>query len=291
VNCLSLGTRTQQLEENNGKVVMHKDKKYYYQCLVCSMMFTGWTPPIGKWKVETCVKRHSEVIDLSSGMECPVPGCPSPSVAKRGLINVHIQEHHPDLGKVCCCQCSELVDSTPQDYLRGHFLKLHHTAQTKRVQCPQCGKVLTSKGLKDHIQHIHEKDKAKFVCPVCADTFPSLVKLSAHNLRTHAPKNLACLHCDKSFQNDKAVWERHLVTHTNLKPFKCALCPYDSNRKGNIHVHVKNTHHRAYDKELIVVDQTLRKKLNDIIRADIEVIRANANLESRIKNKYKETSA
>ena len=38
VNCLSLGSGTQKLEEKNGKVVMHKDKKYYYQCLVCTMV-------------------------------------------------------------------------------------------------------------------------------------------------------------------------------------------------------------------------------------------------------------
>ena len=154
--------------------------------------------------------------------------------------------------------------------------------------CPQCGKQLrNASSLKQHIENIHEADKKKVVCGACGETFPSSVKLGKHMLSVHAPKNLKCLYCDKQFQNEKPVWERHLVTHYNLKPFKCSMCNYDSNRKGNIHVHVKNSHHKAYDPSYIIIDQDMRKKLNDTIRADLEKIRANANVESRSANKYK----
>ena len=81
------------------------------------MMLTGWTPQVGRWKAESCVKTHieqhnKEGIDLMGGVDCPFPGCPAPSVKVRGLINRHFSQHHS--GKVCCTQCLEVVDAQPQ---------------------------------------------------------------------------------------------------------------------------------------------------------------------------------
>ena len=50
-----------------------------------------------------------------------------------------------------------------------------------------------------------------------------------------------CQVCSRVF-NDKTNLKRHLMVHTQEKPFNCHLCSYRSSRKSNLYRHLISKH-------------------------------------------------
>lgn len=60
-----------------------------------------------------------------------------------------------------------------------------------------------------------------------------------------------CPYCPKVFESGtwKQKLERHILTHTGVKPFQCPHCQHRSNRKDNLRYHVVLMHSRSLDGE------------------------------------------
>ncbi|XP_063595648.1 zinc finger protein 513-like [Penaeus indicus] len=65
-----------------------------------------------------------------------------------------------------------------------------------------------------------------------------------HAVPGAALDQLACSVCGRAFngRNRRQDLERHVLTHTGVKPFQCPHCPHRTNRIGNLKTHVFTVH-------------------------------------------------
>merc|ERR1719322_2239359 len=183
-------------------------------------------------------------------------------------------EVHADKNQVCCCECLQLFENE-DGLLRKHILKNHHSAHPLTHLCTLCGNSFYSAhALRSHIASIHDKSKAH-VCPECGKSFPTKPKIDRHLKQAHSPRVMKCLHCPKTFclgNTEKMV--RHLMIHTGMKPFGCYHCNYSSERKSNVSLHVKKTHHKDWENADIVTDDKLWNDMVKIAYSEVKEIKA-----------------
>ncbi|KAK8749271.1 hypothetical protein OTU49_015765, partial [Cherax quadricarinatus] len=58
---------------------------------------------------------------------------------------------------------------------------------------------------------------------------------------------LACEICGKVFsgKNQRQLLRRHSLIHTGVKPHACRNCPYRTNQKCNLNMHIATVHRAA----------------------------------------------
>ena len=178
---------------------------------------------------------------------CPVDGvtlddkkmyqCTQCSVtAIRSQMIRHITKVHLKTKSFCCNKC-------PSKYgyfgsFKDHYIS-QHTSLT--YKCPQenCNEMFTKRDtLNRHILMDHKRQgKHLYLCKGCGKTF----KL-AHHARRHElyhrkeDRKHNCGFCGKLFTTKQDL-ERHFLTHTGIKPYKCSQCTYSAVRKFNLILH------------------------------------------------------
>ena len=94
--------------------------------------------------------------------------CGKSFVAKMKL-ELHIKAIHDKIKDQFCDQCN-YATSYP-DELRKHKNTIHSKDRGDGFECPECGKMLTSKRyLQYHVRHVHQKVKDAS-CLLCPRTF------------------------------------------------------------------------------------------------------------------------
>ncbi|XP_069994195.1 transcription factor Sp8 [Penaeus vannamei] len=81
------------------------------------------------------------------------------------------------------------------------------------------------------------------------EALPALLAAPGHRRHPHAVPGaaldqLTCSVCGRGFngRNRRQDLERHVLTHTGVKPFQCPHCPHRTNRIGNLKTHVFTVH-------------------------------------------------
>jgi len=191
------------------------------------------------------MKAHEDKIDINAPMLCPV--C-SIEVESRKLLNPHIKEHHPEKGG-CCIECEEFMSV---NFLKSHLSRKHHHAPEREGQlCPICGKkCYYTADLEIHIavQHMGlalerpPKDEGEVMCHECGKVFSHRYRLKQHLSTTHnKSRDHPCPFCAKVFCL-KHQLTKHLLTHADVKPFKCKYCDYQNVRKYRVTKHCQKQH-------------------------------------------------
>ncbi|XP_018027618.1 zinc finger protein 91 isoform X2 [Hyalella azteca] len=152
-----------------------------------------------------------------------------------------LKEHslsHTQEKVVACPNCGSMFSCKAR--FHDHLLKqISH--QDMRYQCSCCGrKYPTERLLRDHVrQHINH-----YKCPHCEMTCASQSNLDTHILYRHSSrKPHPCAHCNKAFKQLEDL-ERHLISHTENKLFKCDYpdCDYCCKCSATLDLHIKKKH-------------------------------------------------
>lgn len=82
--------------------------------------------------------------------------------------------------------------------------------------------------------------------------------------------NLKCPHCEKTFVSKESA-RPHLEGHTGIKPFKCKLCDYTSNKIYNVNViHFPKSHGRKGLDSDVITDEVQKNNLRETVMKDCE---------------------
>ena len=162
-------------------------------------------------------------------------------------------------GRVICTICDQDFSDLPS--MRRHRL-IH--SEDKPYQCDYCDKSFRRKdNLREH-RNIHTQENV-YKCERCGKTFPRKYTHKVHMSRfcgkppghavsesetwsspekaTSANRGLVakcsepCQICFKTFR-DASTLKRHLLTHSDERPFKCAECDKAFRRKDHLQEHV-----------------------------------------------------
>lgn len=161
-------------------------------------------------------------------------------------------------GRVLCPDCDQTFSDVPS--MRRHRL-IH--SDDKPFQCDFCDKSFRRKdNLREH-RNIHTQENV-YKCKRCGKTFPRKYTHKVHMSRfcgrpSHTTtENLAeslqgggkpragmgasktsepCLLCFKTFR-DASTLKRHLLTHSDERPYKCNECDKAFRRKDHLQEHV-----------------------------------------------------
>ena len=167
---------------------------------------------------------------------CSVCGKILPSLSK---LKYHMTYHSDDrIHK--CDECEKSFKT--RDVLTKH-LRTHKS--TRHYYCETCGAGFDQSGALQRHLLVHT-DIKPHQCTVCGIEYRSIASLKAHKLRANHysdddKKTVPAITCDTCGKEFLARYEykRHLVTHTDEKPFTCNLCFKSFNDKSNLRQHSK----------------------------------------------------
>ncbi|KFM70436.1 Zinc finger protein 26, partial [Stegodyphus mimosarum] len=150
------------------------------------------------------------------------------------VVSRHILSH-TNAELVCCDDCGGEFPNVA--VLEQHERK--HDRKNK-YKCNYCVETFRrhwkfTKHLKTH------EGPHPYECRICLDSFKTETYFRVH-LKTHKkvePKSFVCNNCKKKFSH-LALLNRHLLTHSSIKPYPCVLCDKTFPDVATRSRHVKN---------------------------------------------------
>lgn len=218
-------------EAASHKKNFHLDDKQF-KCLLCEKYFAR------EVYLEKHLKRHSTTSIVIKNMDS----------------DANLQDHKPNLtGKSADSQAPVIqANHSPQSNGTNGTQKLiksskaqakplnrksHISEKGIRFECQLCEKTFGRK--RDAVRHeqVIHFGKKRFKCSFCEKRFTDKHQVRLHEKGYHLrDKQMKCQLCDKFFLR-KIEIERHLRTHTGLKPYKCKTCDKSFAYKKNLLAH------------------------------------------------------
>jgi KRAB domain-containing zinc finger protein len=152
-----------------------------------------------------------------SRFQCPVCELVCPN---RSKLRTHIEEVH-DKKKVSCPQCQKMFS---KGGLRNHIKYFHDVDRvTKPFKCSECDfSSHALKYLKAHHLNCHDKSRQKYKCEKCGDRFPFPSHLKLHQCGIQAVKNrggpVTCPECDQELKARQYLVNHFKKVHGRLPP-------------------------------------------------------------------------
>lgn len=161
-------------------------------------------------------------------------------------LNTHqkIVHNDPSLWKYCCSYCQKRfpMKSNYDAHIRRH-------ENDKRHACDICNKTFVTKSeMRIHVR-LHSNIR-EFKCEHCSKEYKNKYGFQIHLAKMHGvgtvkipirERKYACHICPSTFY-DISKLNRHLCSHTGIKPFECSHCDKKFRDKWNLRQHLKTTH-------------------------------------------------
>lgn len=211
-----------------------------YVCKICDATF----------RKHRELKQHTRTIHSTKQFKCSLCAY----IAKhKGKLTEHIKSIHEKPFK--CSMCS---------YRTGEKSKIvqhianKHTTELSFI-CEICGSGFKTKtSLQNHRQNIHFPQPK--VCQICGVVCPSLSKYSAHIFRCGKDKHrYSCEICGQTYVN-KEILKDHMNKHLDVKPYKCEICGKEFFQRNRLDTH--KYVHRGPSYQCEVCNQSFNRKDN-----------------------------
>ncbi|XP_003747532.2 gastrula zinc finger protein XlCGF49.1-like [Galendromus occidentalis] len=146
-----------------------------------------------------------------------------------------IHSFNPETPLFVCASCAF---ATPSAKAMGlHCVQVHKNS--KPWPCSRCEYTARSRGIiRQHEQLVHDKERP-FTCEACGTTAPTRRVLQIHQtIHSSDPKPYCCDQCPYATRFLSNL-TKHMIVHTDVKPFECTDCEKKFARKSNLKSHMK----------------------------------------------------
>lgn len=160
--------------------------------------------------------------------------CGSVFISKQSL-NHHLKTH--ESGTFPCEICDKVFSSSAKKslHMRGVHLKRFPR------KCPMCSERFNSHYQRTkHLRFVHNKIAGVNRCVACGKEFHLKYQLQLHIRSVHyQEKDQECPVCQARFFS-KNMLSRHMLIHTGIRNFKCAVCGKAYVRKSHLKQHSRS---------------------------------------------------
>ncbi|XP_044727309.1 zinc finger protein 91-like [Chrysoperla carnea] len=184
---------------------------------------------------DTCedIKNDDNVTETFSCEKC------NREFKKLWVLGKHMHRKHK--AKVLKCNKCELEFYHPL-HLKKHDELIHNKIE-KHVACHICGRSVLKNSLKKHL--LTHKDRDKLTCEFCPKTFVHQASLKIHIKQVHEnqipERKHLCNVCGHASRTSNGL-RRHLLIHSNERPYACEHCDKTYRRPDHLRDHVSHVH-------------------------------------------------
>ena len=178
--------------------------------------------------------------------KCPESDCTETFNTVKELGSHKKSVHGKTEQRFQCSVCDLVCPNRSK--LKTHIEEVH---EKRKVPCPQCHKMFSKGGLRNHIKYYHDVDRVSkpFKCDECDFASHALKYLKAHKLNCH-DKSRQKYKCEKC--GDRFPFPSHLKMHqcgTTAQrnrggPVKCPECDQELKARQYLVNHFKKVHGR-----------------------------------------------
>ncbi|KAK2165518.1 hypothetical protein LSH36_49g07093 [Paralvinella palmiformis] len=162
------------------------------------------------------------------------------------FTKIHHLLRHKNSHQAFPFQCHE--DGCKKLFRFEESLSLHKfsyhgmKSETKRFECELCDKRFSSWCLLKKHQRVHTLE-TPYQCQDCLQRFKWQTSLLTHACLNKSGEgtSLKCPDCGKIF-NMQCLLKKHMVIHTNLRPFKCDQCDKSFKMRETLKKHHRKVH-------------------------------------------------
>ncbi|XP_067857874.1 oocyte zinc finger protein XlCOF6 [Heptranchias perlo] len=227
----------------------HNAERWTYSCSFCKKVFTRQNA----WKLHEVTHRQKPGLFYCSK-------CPS-FYSSENVRDLHSACHYEDVFK--CTQC----DFTDKAWSKVYKHLCNHDSSIKPHGCTECDKrFFRIVELKEHMAK--HNGARPFLCQFCGRTFKYRRQMNKHRRQVHQKtkekrrenengltsrrheekepriktkkpnKEFVCNICTRKCSSKLAL-QRHMGTHTGIKPFHCQHCDYKTRLKASLIQHMR----------------------------------------------------
>ena len=212
--------------QSKSKNMLHTKRSDSFPCKTCRATF----------KSQDEVYCHIEMTHLVKHMTY-VCGLCSSSFTELNDLRDHENQTHDSLPPFACFICDSRFASQNllDEHLNGAECKTCHTKFLAHCQLHYHSNGLEMAKRKQEIPY----------CIPCGKSFASHVSLMLHERRSHQPADghpFKCKDCGRRFGNMTHL-RRHMMIHTNAKPYLCDHCGKSFRSERSRSIHDKLFHH------------------------------------------------
>ena len=209
-----------------------KNDQLNFRCNKCSKVFDDIT------STQNHVKEQHAPVDDTKFFECSK--C---SLTFHDLVDLGIHfnnEHDRESDKYHCPVCLKTFSCNTKVQ---HHIEGYH--QSKKINCPECDKVVAFHSLRMHLESVHKGDRIKkpFKCEECDYSTHAKRYLLAHFSKCHKKEDYQylCDECDRKFEFPSQLNTHKEAKHEGIKPLICDKCGKGFSRyaKHSFQQHIK----------------------------------------------------